>query len=185
MAENLQGVSSDELSDDTMQKLYEAMGTYMAVLAPLIKGISELAEGFRDNDVVVAGEKNLLARTDIDNTQIANFLEHKNEAVKLLDDSFSDLQVMFGENGDFVIENSSVIVSKIKKGGKTAGSLGVIGPMRINYAKIIPYIEYLTDRITEMISDDEPVIAEDDLKGLPDMQSEEPERYERRKADDG
>lgn len=185
MAENLQGVSIDELSDETIQKLYEAMGTYMAVLAPLIKGVSELAEGFRDNEVVVAGEKNLLARTDIDNNQIANFLEHKNEAVKMLDDSFGDLQIMFGENGDFVIENSSMIVSKIKKGGKTAGSLGVIGPMRINYAKIIPYIEYLTDRITEMISDEEPGFAEDDLKGLPNLQGEEPRDKERRKADDG
>lgn len=65
-----------------------------------------------------------------------------------------------------------MIVSKIKKGGKTAGSLGVIGPMRINYAKIIPYVEYLSERITEMISDDEPpaeVKAEEKL--LPDTES--------------
>jgi hypothetical protein len=57
--------------------------------------------------------------------------------------------------------------------------------MRINYAKIIPYIEYLTDRITEMISDEEPGFAEDDLKGLPNLQGEEPRDKERRKADDG
>ena len=74
----------------------------------------------------------------------------------MLDDSFGDLQVVFGEDGSFVIENSSMIVSKIKKDGKTAGSLGIIGPMRLDYAKIIPYIEYLTGRITEMISEDAP-----------------------------
>lgn len=169
MAENLQGVSIDELSDDTMEKLAAAMGTYMITLTPLIKGVCELAEGFRDNEVVVTGEKNLLARTDIDNDQIVNFFEHKNEVVKLLDDSFGDLQVVFGQNGDFVIENSSMIVSKIKKGGKTAGSLGVIGPMRLNYAKIIPYVEYLTQRITEMISDDEPAAFTEDFKVLPDF----------------
>ena len=127
----------------------------MITLAPLLKGVSELAEGFRNTDVVVAGEKNLLARTDIDNDQIVRFFEKKNEVVKMLDDSFGDLQVVFGEDGGFVIENSSMIVSKIKKGGKDAGSLGIIGPLRINYAKVIPYIEYLTDRITEIISDDD------------------------------
>ena len=78
----------------------------------------------------------------------------------MLDDSFGDLQVLFGEDGGFIIENSSMIVSKIKKGGKTAGSLGVIGPMRLDYAKIIPYIEYLTDRITNLISEDD---DEDDI----------------------
>ncbi len=172
MAENLEGVTIDELSDETLKELAAAMGTYMVTLTPLLKGVSELADCFRDNEVVVSGEKNLLARTDIDNNQIAHFFEHKNEVVKMLDDSFGDLQVMFGEDGGFVIENSSMIVSKIKKGGKTAGSLGVIGPMRINYAKIIPYVEYLSERITEMISDDEPtaeVKAEEKL--LPDTES--------------
>lgn len=154
LAENLQGISIDSLSEETMNNLVAAMGTYMITLTPLLKGVCELAEGFKDTDVHVAGEKNLLARTDIDTNQLVKFFEHKNEVVQMLDDSFGDLQVMFGQDGNFVIENSSMIVSKIKKDGKTAGSLGVIGPMRLNYAKIIPYIEYLTDRITEMISDD-------------------------------
>lgn len=166
LAENLQGVSVDSLSQETVENLVAAMGTYMVTLAPLLKGICELAEGFKDTDVHVAGEKNLLARQDIDSNQIVKFFEHKDEVVKMLDDSFSDLQVVFGEDGNFVIENSSMIVSKIKKGGKTAGSLGVIGPMRINYAKIIPYVEYLTERITEMISDDETDI-QPEIKALP------------------
>lgn len=161
MAENLQGVSIDQLDESVIEKLVAAMGTYMVTLAPLLQGVCELAEGFRDNEIKVAGEKNLLARQDINTTQIVRFLENKNEVVKnMLDDSFGDLQVLFGEDGGFVIENSSMIVSKIKKGGKTAGSLGVIGPMRLDYAKIIPYIEYLTDRITNLISEDD---DEDDI----------------------
>ena len=163
VAENLQGTSIDSMSDETIEKLAAAMGTYMITLTPLLKGVRELAEGFKNTDVVVAGEKNLLARTDIDNNQIVRFFERKNEVVKMLDDSFSDLQVVFGEDGGFVIENSSMIVSKIKKGGKDAGSLGIIGPMRLNYAKVIPYIEYLTERITEIISDD------DDIAPIPPL----------------
>ena len=161
MAENLQGVSIDQLDESVIEKLVAAMGTYMVTLAPLLQGVCELAEGFRDNEIKVAGEKNLLARQDINTNQLMTFFENKNEVVKnMLDDSFGDLQVLFGEDGGFIIENSSMIVSKIKKGGKTAGSLGVIGPMRLDYAKIIPYIEYLTDRITNLISEDD---DEDDI----------------------
>ena len=128
------------------------MGTYAVTLTPLMNGIRELAKSFMQNDVHVSGEKNLLARNDIGAEDVINFLERKNEFSKLLDDSFSGLRVMFGEDGGFVISNSSMIVSPIKKGGKTAGSLGLIGPMRLDYAKIIPYIEYLTDKISDILT---------------------------------
>lgn len=154
MAENLQGVSIEDLDGDTIDRLVSAMGAYMVTLAPLLQGVCELAEGFKDNEIKLQGEKNLLTRQDINSDQIVKFFENKNKVVKnMLDDSFGDLQVLFGEDGGFIIENSSMIVSKIKKDGKTAGSLGVIGPMRLDYARIIPYLEYLTDRITDIISD--------------------------------
>ena len=155
LEQNLKGVSVDSLSNEMMEKLVSAMGTYMMTLSPLIKGICELAQGLQSFDVQINGEKNLLARTDIEQTDIIHFFEHKNELTKLLDDSFSVPQGMFRRDGGFVINNSSMIVSKFKKGNKTAGSLGVIGPMRLDYAKIIPYIEYFTQKISEMLTDEE------------------------------
>ena len=170
MTENLSGVSIDSLSDETIEKLAEAMGTYAVTLTPLMNGIRELAKSFMQNDVHVSGEKNLLARNDIGAEDVINFLERKNEFSKLLDDSFSGLRVMFGEDGGFVISNSSMIVSPIKKGGKTAGSLGLIGPMRLYYAKIIPYIEYLTDKISDILTEsaDEPQQPALTTAALPD-----------------
>ena len=48
-----------------------------------------------------------------------------------------------------------MIVSKYQKGSKNAGSLGIIGPMRLNYSKIIPYIEYFTQKITDVLTENE------------------------------
>lgn len=153
MTRNLSGVSVDSLSDETIEKLAEAMGAYTVTLTPLMKGVMDLAKGFMQSDVHVSGEKNLLTRSDIDAGDIVKFFEQKNEFSKLLDDSFGGLRVMFGEDGNFAISNSSLIVSPFKKGGKTAGSLSLIGPMRLDYAKIIPYIEYLTGKISEILTD--------------------------------
>ena len=63
-----------------------------------------------------------------------------------------------------------MIVSPIRKGGKTAGSLGLIGPMRLDYAKIIPYIEYLTDKISDILTEsaDEPQQPALTTAALPD-----------------
>lgn len=155
MQENLSGVALEQLSEEMMEKLVMAMGTYMMTLTPLIQGVCELTQNLRELDVKISGERNLLSCKEMDQGEIIRFIEHKNEITKLLDESFSGIQVVFSEEEGFIIGNSSMIVSKYKKGGKTAGSLGVVGPMRIDYAKIIPYIEYFTEKITEIMSEDE------------------------------
>lgn len=155
MTKNLSGVSVDSLSEETIEKLAAAMGAYTVTLTPLMKGVMDLAKGFMQSDVKVSGEKNLLTRSDLDTGDIVKFFEQKNEFSKLLDDSFGELRVMFGEDGNFAISNSSLIISPFKKGGKTAGSLSLIGPLRLDYAKIIPYIEYLTGKISEMLTDED------------------------------
>lgn len=156
MQENLQGVQLENLSEEMMQDLMVAMGTYMMTLSPLMQAVCDLSKDLMEKEVVVSGEKNLLSCKEFDQNEIIRFLEHKNEVTHLLDESFSGIQVMFGEeNKEFVIGNSSMIVSKFQKGDRTAGSLGIIGPMRLDYAKIIPYIEYLSQKISDIISQDE------------------------------
>ena len=152
--ENLQGVSVEEISEETFEKMVTALGAYMVILSPLVKSIYELSADLKQKSVTFSGEENLFYSNDLDKTEIVRFIEHKNELANMLDDTFNGIQVKFGqENNDFIIGNSTLIVSKYKKGSKTAGSLGIIGPMRIDYARIIPYVEYFTEKLTLLMSD--------------------------------
>lgn len=156
MRDNLQGTSVENLSDEIMEKLVLALGTYMMTLSPLVQGVYELSKDLLEEEIHITGERNLLTCKEFEKSDIIQFMEQKNQLSQLLDDSFSGIQVMFSEEqSEFVIGNSSMIVSQYKKGDKMAGSLGVIGPMRLNYSKIIPYIEYFSQRITDLITDDE------------------------------
>lgn len=157
--ENLNGVSVDELSEEMFDKMVAAVSAYMISLSPLVKGISELSEEMRQQELTVTGSEKLLSCEDLDKMEVIKFIEHKDELSGFLEDAFSGIQVKFGsENGSFAIGNSSLIVSKYRKGGKEAGSLGVIGPMRVDYKKIIPYVEYLTQKISYLMSDDDDII---------------------------
>lgn len=153
--ENLAGVSVSELSDEMLAKLVEALGTYMLTLSPLVQGVYELSQGLLKKELKVSGTNNLLSCGELDTMEIVKFMDHKDELEQLMNDSFSGIHVMFSdENDGFVIGNSSMIVSNYQRGSKKAGSLGVIGPMRLDYSKIIPYIEYFTQKITDLISED-------------------------------
>lgn len=155
ITESLQGVSVSDLSDEMLSKLTEAMGAYMMTLSPLINGVYELSQDLLHKELTIKGERNLLSCSELDKMEIVKFMDSSSELEELLNDSFSGINVIFSEEKDeFVIGNSSMIVSTYQKGNKTAGSLGIIGPVRIDYAKIIPYIEYFTNKISNLISYD-------------------------------
>ncbi|MCM1360498.1 MAG: heat-inducible transcriptional repressor HrcA [Clostridiales bacterium] len=169
--ENLNGVSVDELSEEMFDKMVAAVSAYMVSLSPLVKGLCELSEDLRQQELTVSGGEKLLSCDELDKMEVVRFIEHKNGLTEILEDAFSGIQVKFGsENNSFAIGNSSLIVSKYRKGGREAGSLGVIGPMRVDYKKIIPYVDYLTQKISYLMSDGSDDIitgTADDIEPMP------------------
>ena len=156
VSHNLQGVRVENLSPAHIQSLATALGSYMLALSPLLYAVYELCAELMTSSVELRGETNLLSYREFNPDEIIRFLEHKDSLSQLLNDSFSGLRVLFGqEPGGFVITNSSMIVSPYSTGAEAAGALGIIGPMRIDYARIIPYIEYLTNKISTLLSSEE------------------------------
>jgi heat-inducible transcriptional repressor len=162
LEENLTGVPVDEISEETVDKIRTAMGTYMMSLSPLLSELISLAKEMSAQDIMVRGEKNLLACKDFNQNEIIDFLDNRREIASFFEDSFSGLQISFSpENDGFVIHNSSIITAPFKKGKHTAGALGLIGPMRIDYSKYIPYLEYFSQRITDLLSQQDDETEED------------------------
>ena len=51
------------------------------------------------------------------------------------------------------LENTSMIISRYNIRGHETGAIGIIGPTRLDYAKLIPGIEYLTELVSKMLTD--------------------------------
>ena len=156
LRENLEGVPIDLLSDEMLSKLETAMGTYLLTLSPLVRGVFDMTREMAEREINISGVGNLLQCPDIDNNDVVTFIDRRNDIRRLMDDSFSGIHIMFSaEDDDFVIGNSSLISSNFLKNGKVAGHLGLIGPMRIDYRKVIPYVEYFAEKISQMLSSDD------------------------------
>lgn len=154
--ENLKGVSLEDVSEEYMKNLSAALGSYVISLSPLLKGLADLSADMMSDKVRIEGEENLIECPELKGTEIAAALRQKDEFTRFFDNTFSGINVLFGKEDDtFVISNSSMISGSFNKDGEKAGSLGVIGPMRLEYKKIIPYIEYFTNKLTKLLSEDE------------------------------
>lgn len=172
--ENLTGLNLENISEELMENLSAALGSYMMMLSPLMKGIAEMSAEMMHEQVDVKGEANLITCEQFRGHEIAAMLENKNRLSSLMDNAFSGINIMFGKEGEndesFVISNSSIITSSFEKDGNKAGSFGVIGPMRIDYKKVIPYLEYFSNKITNILSsekeDEELMLIEKEAKDI-------------------
>ncbi len=153
---HLQGLNLANMTDEYIESLAEAMGSYMMTLSPLLQAVCEMSGDLMRDSIEVKGESNLLTCQEFPMVDVMRFLEKKNEISAIMDNAFSGINIKFGaEQGTFAISNSTFVSASYYKDGKPAGNLGVIGPMRLDYRKVIPYIEYFSNKVTQLLSADE------------------------------
>jgi len=83
-------------------------------------------------------------------------LEEKRDILDLLAGDFDidHLTIHIGkENGFSYLSECSIVTRGYKVKGKVSGRLGIIGPKRMSYEKVIPTVEYLADSVSEMLEE--------------------------------
>jgi heat-inducible transcriptional repressor len=70
--------------------------------------------------------------------------EKKDDIMKIIESADSDkVNIFIGNDGELV-DNSAFVFKTIKVGGKAVGAIGVFGPSRMDYSKVISTVEYLS-----------------------------------------
>lgn len=109
--------------------------------------------------LIVRGQANLIdanAADDLERVrQLLDELEDKEEIARLLDGARSGAatKVFIGsENKLFSLSGSSVIAAPYRAGGgRVVGVVGVIGPTRLNYARIVPMVDFTAQTLTRLM----------------------------------
>ena len=109
--------------------------------------------------MIVKGQSNLIdeaAAADLDRIrQLLDELESKEEIARLVDsarDAQSTRIFIGAENNLFSLSGSSVIAAPYREeGGKVVGVVGVIGPTRLNYARIVPMVDFTAQALSRLM----------------------------------
>ena len=98
--------------------------------------------------------------SDVDRLQdMISLFEKKDDLLDVItDESEADtsdsVRVFIGnENVVKTMDNSTLIFKPIVQGGKTVGAIGIIGPTRMDYSRVIAMINRLTDGVSEIMND--------------------------------
>ena len=110
--------------------------------------------------LIVRGQANLLepgAAADLERVrQLLEELDGKEEIVRLLDSARAGqgMKIFIGsENKLVALSGSSVIAAPYRgREGKVVGVVGVIGPTRLNYARVVPMVDFTAQALSRLMA---------------------------------
>lgn len=156
----LSGMTLDEVKERVIRELGEDKNRYdEAVAAALRLGHAVfVAQPDRAGDVLVSGQANLLDDELAKDRarDLLKTLEDKETLVRLLDRTrqAEGLQVFLGaETALNALASSSVVAVSYGPEEAPIGALAVIGPMRMNYGKVMSVVDVTADTVSQLLAE--------------------------------
>ncbi len=153
----LVGCEPDRLTLSQMMELESAMGRLGSLANPILKCIYEALRTDKRSDLRVEGVDRFLEYPEFSSVDrlrsMLEMLSNKQELLEIVEGAQGeDVNVYIGsENAADQNGDSTLIFKTIMVDGKPIGAIGVIGPCRMDYSKVISTVEQLSRGIAGMI----------------------------------
>ena len=152
------GMAMEEVRERLKNEVDALRGEIASLMQAAVLASSEAIES-RD-DVVVSGERNLLAVSDFSSNmdslrKLFDLFEQKAQLMRLLDVSSQAEGVRIyigGESQVIPYQELSVVTAPYELDGRVVGTLGVIGPMRMPYEKMIQIVDITSKLVSTALS---------------------------------
>jgi heat-inducible transcriptional repressor len=138
----------------------EQLRTEIAVLMQAAVQVSSEAMSQADGEVVISGERNLLSVSDFSSDmgqlrRAFNLFEQKAQIMRLLDVSSQaeGVRIFIGGESQVVpFEELSIVSAPYEVDGQIVGTLGVIGPTRMAYDRMIQIVDITSKLVSNALS---------------------------------
>ncbi len=167
-SENLYSISemlTRELKDHTLSevrqifaRVFRDMSMNRRLLGGVMKVMEEKLVEDAPEDIVIGGTTKLLNYPEYSDIEKAkNFLtlfENKDRLAGMLKRAGGmEITIRIGrENEIEALQNCSLVTATYRVGNNASGTLGVIGPTRMNYRRVVSMMEYMGEVISKMLS---------------------------------
>ena len=157
--QNYAGLTFEDVKQrvrEELKQLHEDMTRLMtAALDAGSQAASESAE-----EVVISGEGNLLSVDELSSNmaslrRLFDMFDRKTTLLRLLDISAHahGVQIFIGgESGLMPLDECSVVTAPYQADGKVVGTVGVIGPTRMAYERVIPIVDVTAKLLSSALS---------------------------------
>ena len=159
LTDKLKGLSVDEIDEKISDNIIREIYDYKTIIDGIMPIINQSMEDIDNVDLYADGITKILNFPEYKDLEKAksfiSFIEDKDLVVDLLlNNSLSqDIEITIGnENIYDPIKDCSIITTTYKLGDMTIGKIGIIGPTRMDYLKLINTLHLFSVNMTEIIN---------------------------------
>lgn len=158
----LSGVFASSITKDIIDRLKidakYTIGLSDEVVNIAFEFLEEMIFNLDQDDVFVNNARSILKYPEFSNVEKARemleFLEDKESISRVISQDYlpNGVEIKIGrENNVKELENSSLVTVDYRIGNRTLGKIGVIGPKRMNYAKVIASLDCISTQIDAIL----------------------------------
>ena len=145
------------VTPDFIKSTAFSIGELSLMMAPVFVALGQACREVLKTNVLLEGRTNLLylPEYEVDSVKrLLHFLEQRGELAKLIGAQKEKLGVLIGgESNQPEMIDTSVVLVRYSMGRQTRGTLGVIGPTRMDYPKIVSNLQYLAQSVGGMLNE--------------------------------
>ncbi len=157
--QNYAGHNFEEVRQRLQQELHEIKQDMVQLMNTALEAGNRALEESNE-PYVISGERNLLTAQDLSHDlrrlrQLFELFEHKTTLLQILDLSLrgQGVQVFIGgESGVSAPDDVSVVTAPYKVDGEVVGTVGVIGPSRMAYDRVVPVVDVTAKLLSSALS---------------------------------
>ncbi|AGU51574.1 heat-inducible transcription repressor HrcA [Variovorax paradoxus B4] len=154
------GLTIEQVRDRLQSEVEKLRGEIAALMQAAVNVSSEVLTEAQEDDVVISGERNLLSVTDFSSDmgqlrRAFELFEQKAQLMRLLDVSSKaeGVRIFIGGESQVVpFEELSIVSANYEVDGQVVGTLGVIGPTRMPYERMIQIVDITSRLVSNALS---------------------------------
>lgn len=150
------GLTLDQVRARVVKEMEQDRAKDQVLLRALELAVAAVPADTSGGEILVQGQSNLLSATeDLDRARrVLRTLEEKDLIIRLLDRTLTapGICVFIGAEANLAdLTDISVVAASYGGDDHPLGTIGVIGPSRMNYSKVIPLVDFTADVISEVL----------------------------------
>lgn len=155
--ENFVGLNVSQVNLQFVNNVLSSLQEVLPIVADVVLTFFELCSEVTKSATHIKGQTNLLFISDFDSKSalnLINYLESSDSILNLFLKAQNNKNALIGrEMNREELVNSSIITKSYSANGKDFGSIGIVGPMRMDYGLVISCMDYLTSEVEELLND--------------------------------
>jgi len=158
MNEKFGGVPFYALKEGIIEDLKQDREVYNRLLKKIQEALENIMEEGYQRDIYIEGTSTMIGAPEFSDIQklkeLFNTLEKKEKLLRLLDSFLEEegISVVIGSEINIQeMHDMSIIASPYKISDTSYGIVGVMGPIRMDYSKIIPLVDYTANKVTTIL----------------------------------